>query len=52
LEDAEGQALVDAIRNPDNPRLVGHNRKHVDGSADVIVSAALVVGVAPHGTND
>jgi hypothetical protein len=52
LEDAEGQALVDAIHNPDNPRLVGHNRKHVDGSADVIVSSALVLGVTPHGTND
>jgi hypothetical protein len=36
LEDAEGRALVQAIHNPENPRLMGHNRKHMDESADLI----------------
>lgn len=36
LEDAEGRALVQAIHNPENPRLVRHNRKHMDGSAEII----------------
>jgi hypothetical protein len=52
LEDAEGHALVDAIHRPDNPRLIRHNRKHIDGSADTIVSSALALGVTPDGTND
>lgn len=44
LEDAEGHALVAAIHNPDNPRLIRHNRKHADGSAGIIVSSASVTG--------
>ena len=40
LEDAEGHALVASIHNPDNPRLVRHNRKHIDGGAEFIGNSA------------
>lgn len=47
----QGPALVDAIHNPHNPRLIGHNRKHADGSADIIDSSAAIMGVEPYGTD-
>jgi hypothetical protein len=52
LEDAEGHALVAAIHNPDNPRLVVNNRKRADGNAGAIASSADTLGVKPHGISD
>jgi len=52
LEDAEGHALIAAIHNPNNPRLVVNNRKQADGNADAIVSSAATLGVGLYDITD